>query len=95
MSNTIALRRHIEQTPVRIGPAGLDAAFRAFVEGLGGRPPRREAQVEVIPARRCDPTRAEIIAASYLGAPVALSPLDTIAEDQASRGAATRGPSRR
>lgn len=78
MSHTFALRRPIQEPSVRLGPAALEAAFRAFVESLGGHRHRRTVPCEVIPAKRCDPTRAEIISAAYLGAPVALNPLHAL-----------------
>lgn len=88
MSNTIPFPGRGHAAPARIGPRGLEAAFLDFIEGLGRRPQWREPHAEVIQARRCEPTRAELIAAAYLGAPVALSPLDTIGEEPRSGHAA-------
>ncbi|WP_374572733.1 hypothetical protein [Phenylobacterium sp.] len=77
MPTTVALRSHVDHTAPTLGPAGLEAAFRAFFEGLGRKREPASAP-EVIPAAR--PSRAELITPAFLGAPVAVSPLSAVAD---------------
>lgn len=85
MPTTLAFHSHVDRSAPTLGPAGLEAAFRAFFEGLG-RKREPVAAPEVIPAAR--PSRAELITPAFLGAPVAVSPLSGMAEraDEAPAG---------